>query len=479
MTVEAIWFRGDLRRQDNPAVAKAVKAQMTNTERSVPAISVPAIFFATPETWQAHAWAPLKIDLLWRHLADFQADCAEHGIALSVVVVDSYADIPAALADWCAAQQVSTLHFNYEYPLDEAKRDKACLAALEQAQVATKAYHGLLLAPPQRIQTQQGGYYKMFTPFNRAWRQYLQQNYRWQPHQLTWPPACESPALPDCPLPRRDSSEWPVGEAAVLQRLRDYIDSNVAHYADERDLPALDSTSRLSPYWELGVLSPYTAARLLSEQSPDFPHGLNKGADIWLTELAWREFYQHLMFHEPRLCTGQAFQRYTDKFPWRDSEADFKRWCEGQTGYPIVDAGMRQLKAEGFMHNRLRMIVANFLVKDLRIDWRKGETFFMQNLIDGSFPANNGGWQWSASTGTDAVPYFRVFNPTRQSEKVDPEGEYIRTWVNELKGVPTKHIHAPHKWLAEHDSASQYPAPIVDHGEARQDFLDTFKGLTQ
>src|SRR5690606_35693071 len=171
---------------------------------------------------------------------------------------------------------------------------------------------------------------------------------------------------------------------------------------------------------------------------------------------------------------GQAFLRYTDAFPWRDADGDFKAWCEGNTGYPIVDAGMRQLAAEGFMHNRLRMIVASFLVKDLHIDWRRGETFFMRNLIDGSFPANNGGWQWSASTGTDAAPYFRIFNPIRQSERFDPDGSYIRKWVKELADVPTRYIHWPHDWMAKHPSI-KYAKPIVEHAVAKDDFLTKFK----
>ena len=180
------------------------------------------------------------------------------------------------------------------------------------------------------------------------------------------------------------------------------------------------------------------------------------------------------MFFEPRLSRGENYQKQTQGLPWRDAEGDFKRWCEGRTGYPIVDAGMRQLNQTGWMHNRLRMITANFLVKDLLIDWRKGEQYFMQNLIDGSFPANNGGWQWSASVGTDAVPYFRVFNPIRQSEKFDPDGSYIRKWIDELKDVPTKHIHWPHPWLKQRNQ-QDYAAPIVDHSAARERFLTTFK----
>ena len=223
-------------------------------------------------------------------------------------------------------------------------------------------------------------------------------------------------------------------------------------------------------------MSPWQAAAALAKLSPMFPAGLNQGPDTWLTELIWREFYLHLMYHVPRLSQGKAFLKHTDAMQWRNDEKEFELWCQGRTGYPIVDAGMRQLANEGWMHNRVRMIVAHFLVKDLLIDWRWGEQFFMQHLIDGNFAANNGGWQWSASTGTDAAPYFRVFNPSLQSQKVDPDGSYIRKWVHELKDCPAKHIHAPGAWLKEHRRID-YPQPIVDHKQARERFLSAFKAL--
>lgn len=465
---QGIWFRSDLRVTDNPAVTAAI--------RSKPAAQkfIPAIFVATPEQWEEHHWAPIKADLLWRHLEVFRQELAACGIALTVIVAPRFRQVPAALLSFCEEQQIETLHFNHDYPLDEARRDRASAAWLQQHDIAVQGHHGNLIVPPQAVSTQTGGFYKMFTPFNKAWRSHIQQSYNWQPVRRQWPAAVTAPELPDCPYERRDSSAWVVGEKACLAAMRRYVSERVGDYQRERDYPALDSTSRLSAFWELGMLSPVTAARTLSALSPEFPYGLEEGADTWLTELAWREFYQHLMHHEPRLSMGKPFLAYTDNYPWRQNDEDFQRWCEGRTGYPIVDAGMRQLVAEGFMHNRLRMIVANFLVKDLRIDWRRGEAFFMQHLIDGSFPANNGGWQWSASVGTDAVPYFRVFNPYRQSEKFDPDGSYIRKWVHELKDVPARAIHQPQKWLAEHGNTG-YPAPVVDHSEARADFLETFK----
>lgn len=464
-----LWFRNDLRLQDNPAVAAALA-------NSAATKAIPALYLATPKQWQQHHWAPIKIDFLWRHLQQFQLHAARHRVALEVLIVDDWQQAAKACLAFCQRHGITDFYFNHEYPVHEQRRDRAVQVWLSDHQVQCHGFHGELLVPPV-IKTQSGSYYQKFTPFNRAWRAYLQSSGVAAPTELPQHDVQASlHVLPPCPAPRRDSSAWAVGEKAAQQSLQRYIDEQVMNYAAERDFPSLDSTSRLSPYWELGILGPQAAARQLQSLSPEFPFGLERGADVWLTELAWREFYQHLMQHIPRLSYGKAFLQHTDAFPWNTDEQQFARWCEGRTGYPIVDAGMRQLAAEGWMHNRVRMIVANFLVKDLHIDWRWGERFFMENLIDGSFPANNGGWQWSASTGTDAVPYFRVFNPTSQSVKVDPDGRYIRTWIKELNDCPKQHIHAPAEWLRA-TGRNDYPQPMVDHSDARLRFLAAFKQL--
>jgi deoxyribodipyrimidine photo-lyase len=204
--------------------------------------------------------------------------------------------------------------------------------------------------------------------------------------------------------------------------------------------------------------------------APD--HDARESVNTWMDEIIWHEFYTHILWHFPDVIRHN-FDRTYDSLPWRDAEDDFAAWAEGRTGYPVVDAAMRQLRATGWMHNRARMIVASFLTKDLLIDWRRGEAHFMQFLLDGDMAANNGGWQWAASTGTDAQPYFRIFNPVTQSERFDPDGTYIRRWVPELADVPTKHIHSP--WDAK-NPPSRYPPPIVDHSAARSRALDAFKG---
>ncbi|ORU03638.1 deoxyribodipyrimidine photo-lyase, partial [Klebsiella pneumoniae] len=219
--------------------------------------------------------------------------------------------------------------------------------------------------------------------------------------------------------------------------------------------------------------------RLLTEH----PAALDGGAGAtWLNELIWREFYRHLMVYYPKLCKGRPFTAWTDKVAWRAEEAALQAWQRGETGFPIVDAAMRQLNATGWMHNRLRMIVASFLTKDLRLDWRAGERYFMSQLIDGDLAANNGGWQWAASTGTDAAPYFRIFNPTTQGEKFDKQGVFIRRWLPELAKVPEKALHQPWAWADKQGITLDYSRPIVDHKQARQETLAAWeaarKGIT-
>ncbi|MCL5050986.1 MAG: deoxyribodipyrimidine photo-lyase [Firmicutes bacterium] len=465
-----VWFRQDLRITDNQALLQAC----SNHQHVV------AVLCSWPEQWQQHDWAPIKADLYERQANHLGQALAAKGIQLHHIELDTYAGTPKALHQFCQKHDVEALYANRDYPLDEVRRDRAVNAWLEEHEIECHWFDSNVLLEPGSVTPKTAGYYKKFTPFFKSWLALLAQRGLTQPSRIESRSECEFTPI-QIHYDKRDASSWAASEDAIKQRLRRFTDEQVQDYARARDLPALDATSRLSPFFELGVISPVTVARMLQQQSPDFPHGLNQGAHTWLSELAWREFYLHLMYAVPRLSMGKAFLEYTDAYPWRSNDSDFKRWREGNTGFPIVDAGMRQLKAEGWMHNRVRMIVANFLVKDLRLDWRLGERYFMQNLIDGSFAANNGGWQWSASTGTDAAPYFRVFNPTRQSEKVDPEGRYIRKWVSALKDVPNKYIHEPHQYLrargSDQNGDTKYPQPMVDHSQARDDFIATFKGL--
>ncbi|WP_194755543.1 deoxyribodipyrimidine photo-lyase [Aliidiomarina indica] len=472
-TTALVWLRNDLRLLDNDAVYAAA-----TTHKHCEFIVV-----RTPETWRNHDWAPIKWSLYHRHLQTLADDLAERGYQLQVHTVTNFSESVDCVLKYAKQVEASSIYINREYPVHEMARDKRLAEKAQAANIELITCDSQLLVAPERIQSGSGSYYRMFTPFFRAWKDELTKAGVPRPYQrsvLEKRDSCKAPKIDDSvpedlPGRCRNSEDWPVGEAKIRQRVSDYVRDKASAYHKTRDVPSEPGTSKLSPYWEIGAISPRIAAHFLQKQSPEFPAGLSEGMHTWLSELAWREFYQHLMFHVPRLSKHKPFQQETDAYPWRDDQDHYNAWCEGRTGYPIVDAGMRQLAATGWMHNRVRMIVANFLTKDLHIDWRLGERWFMQNLIDGSFPANNGGWQWSASTGTDAVPYFRVFNPTRQSEKVDPKGAYIRTWVEELAEVPDKHIHEPHGWLKQHDQNTTYPAPIVDHKHAREIFIANFK----
>jgi len=344
-------------------------------------------------------------------------------------------------------------------------------------EVTVQGFDDSLLLPPGSVLTGSREMYKVFTPFSKAFVKRLQEGL---PECLP-APACRAEGavnphrLKAFDYSREDinSALFPPGEKAAIARLREFCQAPVTHYQAQRDIPALDGTSRLSAYLATGVLSPRQCLHRLLKQHP---RGLEDGkVFVWLNELIWREFYRHLLVAYPSLCRHQPFTRWTRGVKWRDDAEGLKAWQQGKTGYPIVDAAMRQLNTLGWMHNRLRMITASFLVKDLLIDWRVGEQYFMSQLIDGDLAANNGGWQWAASTGTDAAPYFRIFNPTTQGERFDESGEFIRHWLPELRDVPEKYIHQPQEWAKKNQQTLDYPQPIVEHKQARLQTLAAFE----
>ena len=267
---------------------------------------------------------------------------------------------------------------------------------------------------------------------------------------------------------------WDPSEDTAHEQLKEFLDKDGLQYHEQRDLPELDATSRLSFYLALGVLSPRQCIYTAWQRNGCLLSGGENGLDSWINELVWREFYRHLIVAYPELCKHRAFRSDYENVPWRDNDSDFERWCKGETGYPIVDAAMKQLVDQGWMHNRLRMVTAMFLTKHLLIDWHKGEKFFSQHLVDADLASNNGGWQWSASTGADGAPYFRIFNPVTQSERFDEQGHFIARYLPELNGLSPKARHFPDDKARK---ACGYPEAIVDHKAARQRALDTFKSM--
>lgn len=468
-----VWLHRDLRIADNPALFHAAKS----------GDGVIALYQACPEEWRDHDDAPVKIDFWLRNLAELSKRLAAKNIALKFHLVPKRKDIPADLLDFAKRHKAEAVHFIHEYEVNEAKRNAAAAASLTKQGISVHAHHAQSTIPPDDIRTGAGGFYTVFTPFKRACYKILEE----RPSEIA-PEPRKQPEMIGAPdnIPTViegfestvDAALWPAGEAWAHKRLGAFIEKRLFRYKDHRDTPSLDATSMLSPHLAAGVISPRQCMIPALEANKGKYDSGNDGAMQWISELIWRDFYRHVMVGFPRVCMGRAFKPTTDAIRWNDDTSAFGAWCEGRTGVPIVDAAMRQLLGTGWMHNRLRMVAAMYLTKDLFIDWRKGERHFMRHLIDGDLGSNNGGWQWSASTGTDAAPYFRIFNPYSQSEKCDPDGTFIRKWVPELAGLDAKDIHDPSAIPALLRGQLDYPSkPIVDHAKARDRVMKAFQAL--
>tara|TARA_R110001606_G_scaffold361754_7_gene515352 strand:+ start:271056 stop:272465 length:1410 start_codon:yes stop_codon:yes gene_type:complete len=466
MSHQLVWFRNDLRVNDNPALYHA--CQQGNT--------VSAIYIATPEQWQKHDDAEVKIDFWRRNLELLKNSLAELNIQLHFFQVDSYQQVPDLITIICRRWDVEQLHFNYEYPINECLRDQHVIDSCKQIDVEYKNYHDQLLLPPGTIRTKSGTPFKVFTPFAKQAKQQLEQSLYLYPtpikqtvinvaalteelqlKDITWPIVSE-----------KIHAFWPAGEQYAFSIVANFCQKYIRDYKHNRDIPLLDGTSGLSPYLSSGIIS----VRQCWNASWKYCEP-NDGVYVWQNELIWREFYKHILIDYPQVSKHKPWKPLTDKIEWRDDPLELQKWQQGQTGFPLIDAAMRQLLARGWMHNRLRMVTAMFLSKHLLIDWRLGERWFMQQLIDGELAANNGGWQWSASTGTDSVPYFRIFNPVTQSKRFDPQGKFIRHYLPELAHLSDKEIHLPTKM----NRPEGYPEPMIDLGLGRNRALATFKLL--
>ncbi len=514
-----MWFRRDLRIHDNTALAAL--CERANADNA----QVSAVFFLTPEQWQAHDMSLTQLDHITRTLPILAKDLqTQLNITLTVQVITDFASCSANLIDLCAANDIRCVMANHEYEGNEIARDEQLSKQLLDTDIEFIRWHDQCILPPQSITTNDDSMYQVFTPFYKKWRntlevgniqihkalainnnkvdlksskvsvgtsealealckktvsnyqQYLQSN---ETYKYIDTNAQLSQA----------HSAYPAGEVAACHRLDQFIAEDIESYDISRDVPSLQATSHLSAYLTIGAISPrlcyLQASKALGElhgnDSDNFDNTDNSDINRWISELAWRDFYRHVLVEKPALIRHQAYKHETDtKINWSYNQDYFAAWCEGKTGVPLVDAAMRCLNATGFMHNRLRMVTAMFLTKDLLIDWRLGERYFMQQLIDGDFASNNGGWQWSASTGTDAAPYFRIMNPFSQAKSHDPDGIFIKTWLPQLKEVPTSILHSEdkmHKLLSTSGQLVKinYPKPMVDHKVARQLAISEFK----
>ncbi|WP_110948197.1 deoxyribodipyrimidine photo-lyase [Pseudomonas bohemica] len=470
--MQLIWLRTDLRVHDNTALSAAM-------ERG----PVLAVYMISPAQWHSHDDAPAKVDFWLRNLSALKSELHALNIPLLVIHADTWDKAPKALLELCMHHGIEQVHVNEEYGVNEEKRDLAVEAALDKQGIGFTRYLDQLFFKPGSVLTRSGGYFKVYTQFRKVCYARLHHSVP----SLVRLPKKQSPMhvksdeVPEsvqgfATPPQALRALWPAGEDEARKRLEHFTDDQVHYYNDERDFPARPGTSQLSAYLAAGVVSPRQCLHAaLRSNNGEFETG-NVGSVTWINELLWREFYKHVLVGFPRVSRHRAFRPETEALKWRHAPEELEAWQQGRTGLPIIDAAMRQLLATGWMHNRLRMIVAMFLTKNLLIDWREGERFFMQHLIDGDLASNNGGWQWSSSTGTDSSPYFRIFNPLSQSERFDPQGVFIKKWVPELADLNNRDVHYPSA-LGRLFGVDGYPAPIVDIKSSRERALTAFKSL--
>ena len=461
------WFRRDLRLTDNPAWSWAV-----GTGRPV----VPVFVLDEEEGEQpiggASRW--------WLHGSLQGLGRALRGQGSRLVLRREAAG--RAITELVGETGASTIVWNRLYEPAIARRDEEIEERCAETGLETRTFQAGLLFEPVDVRSGTGRPYRVFTPF---WRKCLEHGFA-RPVAASPPPAAPAtwPASNDLGSWNLRCSEpdwaagfrdvWQPGEDGAQRRLRAFLAGAVEQYDQDRDRPGIEATSRLSPHLHFGEIGP----RQVAARAMAFPSG--PGRDAFLRELGWREFSHHLLFHNPDMGNRNLRPEF-DRMPWRDAPEDLRRWQRGETGYPIVDAGMRELWTTGWMHNRVRMLVASFLTKHLLIDWRHGADWFWDPLVDADWANNSCGWQWTAGSGADAAPYFRIFNPVAQSRRYDSAGAYLRKWVPELRHLPDHAVHAP--WLATESTLAaagvrlgkSYPLPIVHHAAARQRALDAWR----
>lgn len=463
---QLVWFRTDLRTLDHPALHAAAEQG-----------PVVAVFLLSPAQWQEHDEAAVKVDFWLRNLAELGKTLGSLGIPLLVRSAERWKQAPQVLLELARELDLEHLHFNDEYGVNEAARDDAVAEAFEAAGLTAHRYLDQTLFAPGTVLTKSGGYFKVFGQFRKTCLARLETGL---PTPLPAPGKQKKSLVQADDLPTSVAGFaaispevqqlWPAGEEAALQRLQAFIQDDLEDYHQARDIPSTPGTSQLSAYLNAGVLTPRQCLQAAVRANDGLLSGGKQGAATWITELLWREFYRHVLVGYPWVSRHQPFNRDLAALPWRNDREGLDAWQQGRTGIPIIDAAMRQLLQTGWMHNRMRMLTAMFLCKNLLIDWREGERWFMQHLIDGDLASNNGGWQWSASTGTDSVPYFRVFNPHTQALKIDARGDYVRTWIPELADLKGKAVHTP---------GGRYLTPLVDLGESRQRALAAYRGMAR
>jgi deoxyribodipyrimidine photo-lyase len=456
------WIRRDLRLHDNPALQAALEG----------AGQVLPVFVLDPALLRSRYAGEKRTAFLFAGLHALHDDLQARGSYLLIRTGNPVEVLTMLYSDVAASRIYAQEDFSPYARVRDRRVERSLPLTLTP---------GTMVHHPRTVLKDDGSPYTVYTPFSRTWRSLeLPALVPSPPAQIPTPEGIAGEPLPTSDTP----PTFAAGEAAAQDILTAFTGGEappVFRYAEDRNRVDLSGTSGLSPYLRFGMISAVRAVHAALDAAQKAPDKASaKGAEVWLNELIWREFFIAILYHFPHV-RRRSFREAYRSIDWANDEADFEAWCKGRTGYPLVDAAMRQLAQTGWMHNRARMVTASFLTKDLLIDWRWGEEWFMQHLVDGDPASNNGGWQWSAGTGTDAAPYFRIFNPVSQSERHDPEGTYIRKFVPELRQVPDQYIHEPWKMPenvqkeADCVLGQTYPKPIVDHHWARERALAAFK----
>jgi deoxyribodipyrimidine photo-lyase len=472
------WFRRDLRLDDNAGLYEALS---TSREVYCAFIFDTEILDALPHK------ADRRVEFIWESVVELKAALKKNGGDLII----RHANAAEAIPNLAQELKVDAVYTNTDYEPNAILRDTRVAHQLSAHNIAFQAFKDTVVFEKSEVLTLAEKPFSVFTPYKNAWLKKLTQD------DLA-PYACEkyfkhlavseiasnaAPVLsPVLSLQAMGFEKTNIlenvkcGASGADILIKDFV-SRIADYKEARDFPSVKGVSYLSIHNRFGTISIRQLARIAYAETI---RSKNIGAETWLSELIWRDFYFQILWHNPHAATGNYKHEYAN-LKWENNVALFNAWCEARTGYPIIDAAMRQINQTGYMHNRLRMIVASFLTKDLLVDWRWGEKYFADNLNDFDLSANNGGWQWAASTGCDAQPYFRIFNPITQSERFDPQGKFIRRYLPELKNIPDKYIHAP-STLPPIDAAAKnfemgrdYPLPIVEHSVQRDKALAMFK----
>jgi len=480
MSTSILWLRRDLRLADNPALAAA----LSSSERVVP------VYIHAPE--EESPWIPGSASRWWLHdsLSSLQKRIGRLGSRLIV----RHGPSKESLLTLARESNAEAIHWNRLYEPALIERDSEIKQAIKDQGLAAESHNSALLFEPWAIQNKSGNPFKVFTPFWRTCQSHLGLR---QPlaEPASLPPVARKLAgisvqelglLPSVRWDKGLTSSWQPGEAGALRKLDAFCGELLGNYQESRDLPSSNGTSQLSPHLHFGEIGPAQIAFSLQETTEQLPRAGGQAAmEAYVRQIGWRDFAHHLLYHFPETHSEPLRSEFS-RFPWRTGEdSALEAWTQGMTGIPLVDAGMRELWYSGWMHNRVRMVVASFLTKNLSVHWLEGARWFWDTLVDANLANNTLGWQWTAGCGADAAPFFRIFNPIRQGERFDADGAYIRRWIPELAAIPQAHIHAP--WLAPAEVLSKagvtiggdYPAPIVDLKTTREEALQHYHAMRQ